>query len=239
MSWLSTSEFKALKSTAGELGVSFPIAGIYPAFHFEGVEAEREWESLARVVERSAEVGAKQVKVFAGAIGSDAALKSGARARSMDFAGRFVEMVNGLDMGLNVETHPDTLCDSLASTQAFLAAFPNADIGVCFQPFDFGSTEQTVTDFDVLREHVRHVHLQGRRDDQMSLFSEADIDYAPVFEAFSEAGFEGALSIEFVKDCVVARPENMSVQTVLANAALDREHVLRLALDARLPLLSA
>ena len=44
-------------------------------------------------------------------------------------------------------------------------------------------------------------------------------------KALAKDGFDGALSIEFVKDCVVARPADFDLGRVLANAQQDRAFV--------------
>jgi sugar phosphate isomerase/epimerase len=70
-----------------------------------------------------------------------------------------------------------------------------------------------------------HVHLQGRRDDQISLLEEADLDYRTFLDVLAEDGFDGYLCIEFVKGGIVEQPEAMDVGEVLANARRDRAFV--------------
>jgi len=235
LSGLDEAGVERLAEVLDAAGVTVPIVGLYPALHLDGEARAQEWATAEALVTRAARLGATAVKMFAGQLGSD---QAGAEAveRSIAFTRRLATVAADHGLGLTVETHPDTLCDGVDETLGFLGAVGGGRLGVCYQPFDFASTERTVADYRALREHVVHVHLQGRRDDQMSLLDEADVDYRVVLTAFAEQGFDGALSIEFVKDCVVARPADFDLGRVLANAQRDRAFVEAAGADAGMAL---
>lgn len=224
LSRLTDEQVARLGKRARALGIAFPVVGLYPALHLKGDECEREWREVEALIARSAMLGARVVKMFAGRLGSDEA-DDAAFARSIAFAQKMAKAAEAHGMMLTAETHPDTLCDSIPATRRFLDAVAAPSLRVCFQAFDFTSTEQTLADYRALREHVVHVHLQGRRDDRISLLEEADLDYRTFLQALAADGFDGYLCIEFVKGGIVERPEAMDVELVLANARRDRAFV--------------
>lgn len=224
LSRLTDEQVAKLSERARSLGVTFPVVGLYPALHLEGEERDREWKAMETMIARSAALGARVVKMFAGRLGSEEA-DDAAFARSVAFAQRMAEAAEAHEMVLTAETHPDTLCDTVPATHRFLDAVAAPNLRVCFQPFDFTSTEQTLADYRALRSPIVHVHLQGRRDDRISLLEEADLDYHAILGALATDGFDGVLCIEFVKGGIVERPEAMDVGEVLANARRDRAFV--------------
>ena len=224
LSTLDAAAMDALTAQIQRLGVEVPIAGIYPALHLEGEAREREWTELALTVERAQRLGTGAVKMFAGCLGSGEASEDEVE-RSIAFTRQLVGLAKDRGMTLIAEAHPDTLCDSVDATHSFLEAVGHDALAVCFQPYDFASTTQTVADYRALREHVVHVHLQGRRREEMSLLEEADVDYTVFLGELVADGFEGALSIEFVKDCVVPDPAEFDLDLVLANARQDADFV--------------
>ena len=186
---------------------------------------------MEMLVARSAVLGARVVKMFAGRLGSDE-VDEETFERSVGFAREMAEAAAAHGMTLTAETHPDTLCDGVPATRRFLDAVAAPNLRVCFQPFDFASTERTLADYRALRSSIVHVHLQGRRDDQIALLEEADLDYQAFFRALAAAGpgesgpaFEGYLCIEFVKGGIVERPEDIDLDLALANARRDRAFV--------------
>ena len=224
LSTLTDADVEALLGGADKLGVTFPIVGLYPALDFDGAARSSEWASMESLIERAARLGAGAVKMFAGRLGS-AATSAAAYERSVVFTQQLLDIAAEHGLGLTAETHPDTLCDSVPATRRFLDAVGDERLNLCYQPYDFTSTEQTVADYRALRDRIVHVHLQGRRDDQMCLLEEADIDYHTFLGELAADGFSGALSIEFVKDCVVERPADLDLDRVLANARRDRDFV--------------
>ena len=222
LSTLSEREVDDLVAHAERLGVGAPIVGVYPALHLVGAEREREWEEVSRTIERAERLGARAVKMFAGTRGSDVATPAEAE-RSVEMSRRLAGLAREHGMSLVAEAHPDTLCDSVGATRRFLDAV--GDVRVCFQPYDFTSTEKTLADYRALHEHVVHVHLQGRRGGRMSLLESADIDYLRVLSALAADGFAGALSIEFVEGCVVGDAADFDLDLVLENAGRDRAFV--------------
>ncbi|GAB5535870.1 MAG: hypothetical protein Rubg2KO_21190 [Rubricoccaceae bacterium] len=224
LSTLDPAAVDALVAEARRLGVTAPIVGVYPSLHLEGAAREKQWNELATTIERAQRLGTRAVKMFAGSLGSDEASAADVE-RSIAFTRELIGLAAEHRMTLTAEAHPDTLCDSPEATLAFLDVVGDGTLAVCFQPYDFASTRQTVADYRTLRQHVVHVHLQGRRNDQMCLLEDADVDYSVFLNELATDGFEGALSIEFVKGCVVPHPANFDLELVLSNARRDADFV--------------
>jgi 3-dehydroshikimate dehydratase len=223
VSRLSDDEVHALAEQARALGIAFPIVGLYPALHLEGEERAQEWEAMQQLVRRAERLGATIVKIFVGQLGSD---KVGAAyERSVAFARDLALVAGKHGLTLTAETHPDTLCDSVPATLRFFDDVDAANVRLCYQPFDFESTERTIADYRTLLEHIIHVHLQGRCDDRMALLEKAEVDYRGFLRTLAADGFDGYLCIEFVEGCVVERPEDFDLAHVLANARRDRAFV--------------
>lgn len=221
---LTDEQVAALSERARSLGIALPVVGLYPALHLSGEDREREWKAMETLIARSAVLGAEMVKMFAGCLGSDEITKE-TFARSVAFAQEMAKAAAGYGLVLTAETHPDTLCDGVPATRRFLDAVAAPNVRVCFQPFDFASTEQTLADYRVLREHIVHVHVQGRRADRVVLLEEADLDYRAFLQVLAADGFDGVLCIEFVKGGIVERSEDFDLNLVLANARRDRAFV--------------
>jgi sugar phosphate isomerase/epimerase len=228
LSALDAEGVTALQERAQELEITFPIVGFYPALHLESDAREQEWTQQRRLLDVAARLGAHAVKIFAGQLGS-AEVDDAAYDRSIAFARRLAEAAADRDLALHAETHPDTLCDAVAACRRFLADVAAPNLRLCFQPFDFTDTARAVADVEALHQHIAHVHLQGRRDDRMCLLERAEIDYGPVFGALAAHGFDGALCIEFVEDCVVETPSAFDLDRVLANAQRDRAFIEQIA----------
>src|SRR5690606_30831338 len=71
LSRLSDEQVTRLGERAKALGIAFPVVGLYPALHLDGEERDREWEAMEAMIARSAALGARVIKMFAGRLGSD------------------------------------------------------------------------------------------------------------------------------------------------------------------------
>ena len=137
-------------------------------------------------------------------------------------------------MTITGETHADTLFDSLDACRAVLDAVGADNLKVCFQPYDLTDTGQALAQYHALREHVVHVHYQGRRSGDLALLEDADLDYDTLTRTLAAHDFEGYLCIELVKDCIVETPTAFDLERVLHQAQQDRDFVLRVAEQCRM-----
>ena len=229
---LSENEVHGLRDRAEELGVSFPVIGMYPAFHLAGDDRKKEIERFDEMLARARTLDTGIIKLFAGSLSSQAS-SAEQWQRSVGFVKEILDRSERTDVSFTLELHGGTLADSPESLLRFMDDVGSERVGVCWQPYDFADTEAALELYDRLRQRVRHLHLQGRSGDKMQLLEESDIDWERVLTHILAGGFDGIACIEFVRDCIVDSPEKLQLDTVLLNAARDREFVLALALHDR------
>jgi len=226
LSMLEDKEIAELRERAGDLGLDFPVVGFYPELHLVGSDGEVALSESLGLMDKAAALGANTVKMFVGSKASKELtdLEEAATFASLE---TLIDAAEDRDLLLTGETHAGTLFDSVGACRRALHQIDSDELEICFQPFDPANTESAIADYTELAESVIHVHLQGRIGNEMSLLEDADLDYERFLEALEINGFAGYLSIEFVKDCVVDRPEDLDIERVLSNAAADREFVRR------------
>jgi len=173
-------------------------------------------------------LGTKFVKIFVGSL-STAKAKRAEYKRSVEFLSEMTNLAKSHGIIITGETHQKTLFDDIESCRKLLNDVKAANFKICFQPYNMYDTEQTLNEYEVLRENVIHVHYQGRKDKNLELLKYSDIDYDALTMKLIESGFSGHISIEFVKDCVVKKSEDFDLPLVLKNAQRDRDFILRIA----------
>ncbi|UCH62067.1 MAG: sugar phosphate isomerase/epimerase [Fidelibacterota bacterium] len=220
----SETVIRELRKLGDSLELSFPVVGFYPKLHLSGAERQQELELFDRITRYAKILGAKIIKIFAGIKGTDQ-LEETEYDRSLVFLAGMIDTAEKNGLLVTSELHKKTLLDSLDAAQKLLRQINSSNFKICFQPFDFRSTEKAVRDYLALAEQVPHVHYQGRHNGKMELLNNSDIDYAVLTRALVEHGFEGYISIEFVRDCVVESPEQFDLQVVLANARCDKSYI--------------
>jgi sugar phosphate isomerase/epimerase len=220
-----------LKTMLENRGMSTRIVGIYPKIHLDGAERQAELTRCTRLFEEADHLGAAIVKMFVGSVAS-AEVSENAYARSLDFLNTLLVMAEQHDLLVAGETHENTLFDRPDALERTLAVLDNQRMKVCFQPYDWKNTRRAIEDFDRLSPHIVHMHYQGRQDGEMVLLEDADLDYERFVPHVARSGFNGYSSIEFVRDCVVDRPEEMDLDQVLGNARRDRRFLERQIAEA-------
>lgn len=213
-----------LKSAGERLGITFAAVGMYPLFYQEGPARKEQLEWVDRVCRYAETLQAGIVKFPAGHIAS-AELTPEQRADAVAFTREMLDLPSASGFTFTVETHGSTVADTAESTLRFIGEVGCDRFRVCWQPFDFSDTDKAIELYDELSPHVAHLHLQGRAKNEMELLEKSEIDYRRVLAHILSSGFDGLASIEFVRDCVVESPDQFHLDTVLANAARDREFV--------------
>lgn len=222
---LDPDESKRLKERADAMDVSFPVLGMYPIFHLEGAEREEElgqWDAMFDAAEM---FGADLLKIMPGRTPS-AEMTPEVWDRSVAFVLEVLQRSEDRGTIIACETHAGTVADDPDVLLRFLEAVDSPRLKVCWQPFDFQSTEAAIALYDKLAPWIVQLHLQGSSGGDHDLLETSDIDYRTVLGHMVKSGFDGYTSIEFVRDCVTETPEQFDLSKVLANAALDREFVL-------------
>ncbi|WP_405406242.1 sugar phosphate isomerase/epimerase family protein [Paracoccus sp. Ld10] len=119
---------------------------------------------------------APRLRLFAGGLGSDRADADQRRAVQRDLA-TVADMARDRGLRIAVETHPDTLADSLGATLSLLDALDHPAVGVNFDVLHvWESGTDPMAALSALRSHVDHLHLKsvtGR--DRLSVFHPANV----------------------------------------------------------------
>lgn len=217
-------EVEEIAQRAESLGLGFPIVGMYPRFHLEGEERQAELARFDGMVEKMDLLEADILKLMPGQVAS-ADLTPELWERSVDFMREVIERTEDSGIIFTLETHGGTVADDPDALERFMEDVDSDRLEVCWQPYDFTSTGRAVKLFDRFADSIVHLHLQGRREGQMELLEKSDIDYRQVLGHIFNTDFDGYISIEFVRDCVVESPEDFDLRHVLHNASHDREFV--------------
>lgn len=218
------SEIRNYHEIANSLGLAFPVIGMYPLLHFSGRGRQTELDKVERLFNYAKLLGAAVVKTFVGVQGSGRISDTEYRL-SVEFMQEVLDLASSYDLTITGETHLDTLFDSIESCNKFRQAIDCESFKVCFQPFDFYSTEKAISDYRVLADDVIHVHYQGQKDGRMELLANSDLDYRKLTAELIKQQFTGKICIEFVKNCVVADPKDFDIKVVLENAVVDRDFI--------------
>lgn len=227
---LNQQESADLSEALEQLGMQAVALGAYPAFH----ESELDWantsDGLARLIDVGRQLGIGTLKIFPGRVGS-ADTDDGLRSRSVARLGWLAAQLAQHGLLLTMETHGNTLCDTVDSALQLLGELSDHhNVGLCFQPYTDCDTDAALAAYGALQQWVRHIHLQNRRggDRATSLLAEGDwIDYARLLPHVRASGFDELLCIEFTAGITPAAGEGFDLQGVIDNAARDRAFALR------------
>ena len=209
-----------------------PVAlGAYPFLHLDGPEGDEAMVQLGRTVAYASHLKSEIFKIFPGRVASQQ-LDAAARARSVKHLRQLARQLAERSMHLTLETHGNTLCDTQQSTLRLFDELSTCDnVGICFQPYTEQDTDAAIQMYDVLRPHIRHVHLQNRRrvDGSITRLEEGDwLDYRRLLPHIRDSGFDGPLCLEFTAD--MATPDSIDVDSsqTLENSSRDRDFTLRM-----------
>jgi len=205
-----------IKSTGDNSGLSFPIIGLYPIIHEKGEKRQNELSEVKKIFEYAKILDSKIIKIFVGTLSAkDIAEKD--YYNSVVFLSEMTNLAKAYHLTIAGETHENTLFEDVQSCQKLIQDVGADNFKICFQPIDFKDTDQVI-----------HIHFQGRKNDQMELLQNSDLDYENLIHEFiqDEADY---YSIEFVKDCVVENPKDFDVNLVLNNAQTDQDFIMALA----------
>jgi 3-dehydroshikimate dehydratase len=180
--------------------------------------------TLERVIRGAAALAAHTLKIFPGRLGSadaDTAVRERSVQRLRELAGRLAES----GMQLTMETHQNTLCDTVESTQQLLGELGDLpNVGLCFQPYGDQDTDAAMAMFDQLLPAIRHLHLQNRRSTNRActLLAEGDwTDYRRLLPHVRASGFSGLVCLEFTAGLFAPEGQPFDPAVVLANASQD------------------
>jgi 3-dehydroshikimate dehydratase len=193
---------------------------------------------LARIAERW---GAGKIRTFAGKTSS---LETTAEERRATFASlrAACEILDGHGLKLMVETHPNTLADSLASTCDLIEAADHPALGINFDVLHLWEAgDDVISARAVLRSKIGHYHLKnvsdrallpvfapanvynaaGPREGIVPLF-EGALDYRPFFaELADDQGCEASLEWFGPDPFAALRHDRREIRRMLGETGID------------------
>jgi len=217
----SISSFQQMGSS---LGLHFPIIGLYPKLHLIGNGRRKEMDQLKKIFNDAKILRSSIIKIFVGNIGTEV-ITSAEYERSVEFMSEMTTLAKSSGLVIVGETHQKTLFDNIGSCKKLLKEVAATNLKICFQPYNMCDTEQTVRDYEELHENVIHVHYQGRKNKKLDFLKYSNIDHDILTRKLIDSGFNGYISLEFVKDCVVKNSEDFDLLLVLKNAKRDRDFI--------------
>ena len=230
ISQFSQNQILNLADFIANLDISCSVLGAYPALHLLG-NVTKETHQINRLIQFAKILDVKIFKIFAGNIASQN-LNADQKRQAIHHLRLLASQLDSLGILLAIETHENTLCDTLNNTEEVLSSLSlSNNVGCCFQPFMNHNTYEAKNCFDKIFPKIIHIHLQNRKSTKMDccLLSEGDwIDYNELLPHFYKMGYKGDLSIEFTAKMATPDNPNIPVETVLENAVLDRNYILSL-----------
>ncbi|HUT58144.1 MAG TPA: sugar phosphate isomerase/epimerase [Phycisphaerae bacterium] len=109
--------------------------------------------------------------------------------------------ITALDRGIAfvMETHPQTLVDTVESIERVLAEVDAPNLKVLYQPGNTDFRQRGIIEcWRRLRPHVEHMHIQNHRDDDAPPYvEEGTLDLPAFFRAVKADGYDGSMSVEY------------------------------------------
>ena len=220
----SIDEVREVRKVADNAGLSIPVIGAYPLFHLEGEEAEAERETQMGLLDRAEILGTPVIKMFLGRVkGNEITPEQLAMTGERVIA--WAEAARARGIRFCAELHGNTLFDPEESGEAFLASHPDLDMAICYQPYNFQSTEASLALADRFAGRIIHVHLQGHGPEMEYVpLTEGVLDYSQILPKIASQNPGVTYGIEFVRGGM-APAESLDYSLALADARLDKEFV--------------
>lgn len=184
-----------LRQQAADLGLTIPV--VSPYLFLTRDDPELIAQSLAtaeRSVHQARRLGASRIRTFVDAgplgIGSTQA-DAGHWARAVGNLRRIT--ATAPELLFVVETHRNTLADTADSALRLLREVDAANLRILFQP----TRAACLDDWQALRQHVHHVHLQQQHPDGHGHLDDEPDTLSPLLARMVADGYDGPMSIEY------------------------------------------
>jgi sugar phosphate isomerase/epimerase len=215
----SNDELKVLRAGAGQLGLDFTIAGVYPLFHLEGEEADVARREMYGVLDRAALLGVQWVKFFFG------------RIAAREITPRQLELTNSRahawinygrrEHGLSfcAELHGGTIFDPYEFGRKYIATNRDLALKVCWQPYGGDGLDRCIKIIRDLGPEIAHAHFQPSNAQGRCLLQDAELDYRQIVPALHSANAQFMPSVVFVPGGFASAEKPFSLDAALADAA--------------------
>jgi sugar phosphate isomerase/epimerase len=149
----SRASARRIAASCRDAGLDVPSYGSYVR-----AGADDEQQEIGAVLDTAAALGARNVRVWAGRLGSRVAGEA-ERARVADAVRDYAELAATRSVALSIEYHRDTLTDTLASALRLLHDVNHPNCFTYWQPVPGMALEAAVAQLRALGQALSHLHV--------------------------------------------------------------------------------
>ncbi len=213
-----------LAEALDESGIEIACVGAYIPLK-TGQPLDEFWLSAGKYLTVCTDLGISMLRVFPSWVAS-----AKATDEDWDYIPRLLAAFSTeaafRDVTVVAETHDNTLADTVEGALRLMESVDHLNFKLLFQTLDF-QTDSTLAQWEAIRKHVRHVHLQNRdANEAFTPLAGGTMDYRKLIGRMRADGYDGDMSIEFTADCAPAEASEYDLEKVLSNASADRRFVL-------------
>ena len=162
----------------------------------DAAERERGTELFRDMLDLTVRLGAPGLTMVPG-LDFDGETHDESLARAAGELGRRVEEAHAAGVRFSIEPHIGSVCGTPADVARLVELAPGLELTLDYTHY----VAQGFADAEVepLVAHARHFHARGGRDGRVQCaLKDSTIDYGRAVDALREAGYDGALAVEYV-----------------------------------------
>ncbi len=161
------------------------------------------------VIDTAAALGASNIRIWAGNVGSaalsgDMNLRN--RANVAAAARNFCRAADKRNLSVSFEWHQNTLTDTLDSALRLIEDINEPNLSLYWQPNQFREFETNIYELKAALPHVSNIHVFAWRDNDKFPLCEQAAEWESYLSVLSSDGRERALLLEFMPN---GKPEEL------------------------------
>jgi len=193
---LCPEELAEVKALAGEHGLAIPmLSGYLGNYNLQMTNAGEMLDRMKAIAPAADALGVKLLRSFVGWTCECSSNTASEEYWAYNIAGyrQMVEIAEEHDLYIAMETHSQTLADSVQGVQRMIEACgPRLKVNLQIDDIvELSGLPDAVAVYEALKDHVVHFHLQPCGDDPARMQK-----YRGVFAAMQRDGFDGFISWE-------------------------------------------
>jgi len=196
----SDEELDAIRACADEAGIG--ISGIAPYFWFNHDQKlyDESMEIAERTIHAARRLGARMIRTFTDSGPTGTGSAEATEEQWATAVGALQKITRDApELLFSVETHAHTLADTAESALKLKERVGADNLVFTYQAF--GNGERVLEDYDLLKEHVRQVHLNPHIGPHAGAdLDQCGIDYAGLVQKLAAEGYPHAYAVEFCKE---------------------------------------
>lgn len=197
-------ELAAIRRHAADLGLAF--VGLIPYMKdmnlADGVRRSQAINDFKRVVDIAVQLDCPAVRVYAGHE-LPVEERSSGLSRLVDSLSEIAEYAEGVNVGLNIENHPETMATSARDTMEIIRRLGRDNVGVIYDQANLTllNREDLNAAIAMQKDFIRHVHVKDfiLPDGQYraTAVGEGIIPWQEIISILADLGYDGFYSLEY------------------------------------------